>query len=253
MPFGLGVGQLVGVVRDAKRVGQSRATIDISGPGASELALALVAGGDVGAVQVGGDPTRVAAAVRLIGDEPSETDMIVLRRIARAVVPLVVVRRGRSGAPVPYVLPEFVVEAGAAALPVEEVTAALAACLGDEGAGLAARLPALRAEVAARIVHETALTNAAIAAVPWVRRSHLPLLTLPEARMLFRLGVARGEALPSDPQALAVAAAPVLGSAIGAGLVARLLYRRLPLHGPLVAAAVAYAGTRALGEARARL
>jgi len=44
-----------------------------------------------------------------------------------------------------------------------------------------------------------------------------------------------------------------LGGALVAGFGLRALYRRLPVGGPLAAALVAYAGTRALGEVRTRI
>ena len=248
------MGQFVGVVREARRLDQTSVAIHVGGPGAGELAVALAAGADAGGiVQVGGDPTRVTVAIRLIEAVPTDADVTVLRRITRASVPLVVVRRGPPGAPIPYVLPDCVIEAPGATVPVDQVAAALAGCLGDRGAALAAHVPSLRPAVTARIVREVALTNAVVAAAPWVRRAHLPLLTLAQARMLLRLGSARGDALPSDPRGLAAAVAPALAGAIGMGVGARALHRRLPFRGPLVGAAVAYAGTRALGEARARL
>ena len=58
---------------------------------------------------------------------------------------------------------------------------------------------------------------------------------------------------PRDPQQLALAAGPAVAGCVGMGLGARALVRRLPVGGPLVRAAVAYAGTRALGAARLRL
>jgi uncharacterized protein (DUF697 family) len=131
------------------------------------------------------------------------------------------------------------------------VAVAIARAAGADGPGLAARLPALRAPVAARLVAHTALANAAVAAssraVP-----QLPLLTLAQARMLILLGVARGEVLPRDPEGLLRAVGPYLVAALGTGVGARAVVRRLPVGGPIVRAAIAYGGTRALGTALRR-
>jgi uncharacterized protein (DUF697 family) len=107
--------------------------------------------------------------------------------------------------------------------------------------------------VTRRLIGTTALTNAALAASPRLKQAHLPLLTLAQSRMLLLLGLSRGDVLPRNPQDLAVAAGPALAGPLGVGLGARALVRRLPVKGPLVRAAFAYAVTRALGAARLRL
>jgi hypothetical protein len=66
------------------------------------------------------------------------------------------------------------------------------------------------------------------------------------------LGVSRGETLPQEPQQLAISAGPGIAACVGVGLAARALVRRLPIGGPVVRAAVAFAGTQALGAARLR-
>ena len=52
MPFGLGVGQVVALVRETRGFEDAQPQISVSGAGASELALALSAGGDAGAVEL---------------------------------------------------------------------------------------------------------------------------------------------------------------------------------------------------------
>jgi hypothetical protein len=71
--------------------------------------------------------------------------------------------------------------------------------------------------------------------------------------MLLLLGLSRGEVMPREPKALALAAGPAMLPPVAVGLGARELVRRLPFGGPVIRAAVAYAGTRALGAARLRL
>ena len=250
MPFGIGIRQVVGLVRETRGLEGSTAQITLSGAGARELAAALAAGGDPTAVSVDGDPIRAAVAIRLVEGEPSAAETAVLRRIARAGTPLIVVRRGGAER-IPHVLPGDVLDAGTE-LSVGELATAIARVASRSAPSLAARLPLLRPAVARRLIGTTALTNAALAASPSPQQAQLPLLTLAQSRMLLLLGLSRGDVLPRDPQELAIAAGPALVGSLGVGLGARALVRRLPVRGPLIRAAVAYAGTRALGAARLR-
>ena len=251
MLFGIGVGQIVGLVRETRRLEESRAQITVSGVGAAELATELAAGGDPTAVLVDGDPLRAAVVVRLVECEPSAAETVVLRRVSRAGIPLIVVRRGGAGH-IPHVLPDDVLDVDAD-LPVAVLATAIARAASASAPALAARLPLLRPAVARRLIATTALINAAVAASPRSKGAHLPFLTLAQSRMLLLLGLSRGDVLPRDPQELAIAAGPALVGSLGVGLGARALVRRLPVRGPLIRAAVAYAGTRALGAARLRL
>jgi hypothetical protein len=85
-----------------------------------------------------------------------------------------------------------------------------------------------------------------------MQQAQMPVLTFAQSRMVLMLGLSRGDVLPRDPQQLALAAGPAVGSCIALGFGARALVRRLPVRGRLVRAGVAYAGTRLLGEARLR-
>lgn len=251
MPFGIGVGQAVGLVREARGLESSSAQIAVAGAGAHELAAALAAGGDPGAVVVDGDPVRASVAIRLVDGEPSAPETATLRRISRAGTPLIVVRRGGVER-IPHVLPGDVLDTEME-LPVTAVIAAIARVAGETAPALAARLPTLRAPVARRLIGTTSLANAAIAASPWMKQAQLPVLAIAQSRMLLQLGLSRGSFLPHEPQELALAAGPSVLGSVGVGLGARELVRRLPFRGPLVRAAVAYAGTWALGAARLRL
>lgn len=254
MPAGLGVGQLWGLVRETHSLDQRRGPIAVSGPGAERLAARLTAGGDESAVRVGAEPALAAASVVVLAAAPGAEEREAMRRAARSGAPLVVVRAGAFGGPVPYALPSDVIDTVGDDIPLDRVVDVLASVLDDEdGVALAARLPALREAVKRRVIGRTALANAAIAGAPWLKQAHLPVLSLAQGRMLLRLGVAEGATLPHNPQQLAAAAAPSLGGALVAGLGLRSLYRRLPWRGPLVAAFLAYAGTRSLGELRTRL
>jgi len=251
VPLGIGIGQVVGLIREARQLEGSSARIAVSGAGAEELAAALALGGDRGALSVGGDPLGAVLAIRLVDGEPSAAETAVLRRISRAGTPLLVVQRG-GAVRIPHVLPGDVLDAEAE-LPVADVVAAIARVAGEQAPALAARLPTLRAAVARRLIGTTSLANAAVAASPWMKQAQFPVLTIAQSRMLLLLGRSRGDVLPRDPQALALAAGPAVAGAVGVGLGARALVRGLPFGGPLVRAAVAYAGTRLLGAARLRL
>jgi uncharacterized protein (DUF697 family) len=226
------------------------AQIAVSGEGASELALALTVGGDSGAVIVGSDPSDAVVSIRLIKDEPTAAETAALRRLSRTETGLIVVHRGEGH--IPYVLPGDVLEAGAE-LPLRDLVKAIARLAGDDGPALAARLPILRQEVARRLIGSIAFANAAIAASTKLQQAQLPVLTLAQSRMMLLLGLSRGDALPRDPQQLALAAGPAIAGCVGMGFGARALVRRLPVNGRLVRAGVAYAGTRVLGEARLRI
>jgi uncharacterized protein (DUF697 family) len=111
---------------------------------------------------------------------------------------------------------------------------------------LAARLPPLRDGVSQALVRRYALRNAVVSAATFVPGPDLPALAANEIRMALRLATARG----SDSAAMPVVA---FAAAVGGGLALRGLARRLsalmPLPAWAIQAAVAYAGTRALGEA----
>jgi uncharacterized protein (DUF697 family) len=251
MPLGIGIGQLFGLVRETRALESATGWIAVSGPGAPQLATRLAVGGDPTAIRVDGDPLQALVAIRLLDDGPSVGEIAALRRIARAGTPLVVVARHPTGA-IPYVAPHDVIVADTEP-PIAALASVIARVASDTGPALAARLPLLRPAVTRRLISTTALTNAAIAASPFMKQAQLPVLTLAQGRMLLLLGVAQGAVLPRDPQQLAIAAGPALAGPFGLGIAARELVRRMPLRGPLVRAAVAYAGTRALGAARSRL
>jgi hypothetical protein len=249
VPFGLGVGQVIALVRETRGFEGAQPQISVSGEGASELALALSAGGDPGAVIVGFDPMQAVVAIRLIDGEASAAETAVLRRISRAETGLIVVQRGKGR--IPYVLPADIFEAGAE-LPTRDLLKAIAQHAADDGPALAARLPILRPAVARRLIASTAFANAVIAASTKMEQAQMPLLTFAQSRMVLMLGLSRGDVLPRDPQQLALAAGPAVAGCVGMGFGARALVRRLPVNGRLVRAGVAYAGTRVLGEARLR-
>ena len=253
MPFGFGIGQVRTLVREARNLEQSRSLV-IAGPGAQALATALAENGDPRVIAVNGDPPRPVAAIQLLDGPPTDADVTVLRRLARAGVPLLAVQRGRADTHVPYVLPYDVIDAPGGAVPTDRVVRKLVDALpAADAAALAARLPVLRARAERRIVLGTALTNAGIGAAPSVKGAHMPLMSMAQSRMLLELDVAMGHPMPHESEQVARTAGPALAGSIGTGLGLRACYRRSPVRGPLVAAALAFAGTYALGKLRIRL
>jgi uncharacterized protein (DUF697 family) len=84
----------------------------------------------------------------------------------------------------------------------------------------------------------------------FVPGADLPLLALNELRLLLRLEQAYG--LEIDPRERLPEIAATLGVGFGMRALARELLDLVPVAGWAVKGAVAYAGTRALGEAAIR-
>ena len=218
--------------------------------GARELAsvLAKELGRDAapGAVRLG-DPEGAAVYVHVVaGDDPDEA---VLKRARRARVPIVAV--SLTGEDVPDVLATDVVRVGAGeGFPLEEIARVVARRLGEEGAPLAARVPVLRRAVSRRLVASFARKNAVVGAAVFVPGADLPLLTLNQLRMLLRIEQAYG--LDPDPRQRAPELLATIAAGLGLRAAARELLDLVPVAGWAVKGAVAYAGTRALGEAAIR-
>jgi uncharacterized protein (DUF697 family) len=133
--------------------------------------------------------------------------------------------------------------------PVKEIARAIASKLGEKATSLARRLPVLRPAVCAQLIESFAKKNGLIGAAVFIPGVDLPVLTLNQIRMVLRICAAYG--LEVDAQR-----APEILATVGAGLgfraVARELLDFVPVLGWVVKGAVAYAGTRALGEAAVR-
>lgn len=242
MKLPVGVGAIRGLFKELA-AGDSR---PLAVGGAPELARVLARelsrGGDESAVQTGG-PEGACVYVH-VGDEEDA-----LRRARRARVPIVAVISGDE--PPPFVLATDVVHLGPGEpLPVDEIVDAIASRLGEEGAPLAGRLPVLRRAVCGRIVASFARKNGVLGTAVFLPGADLPLLTLNQARMLLRLDQAYG--LEMDPRARLPEVAATIGAGLGLRTVARELLDVVPVAGWAVKGGVAYAGTRALGEAAIR-
>jgi uncharacterized protein (DUF697 family) len=233
---------LLGALREV-RGGTDRRPVAIGG--ARELvpllARELREGGDSSAVREG---TAVGAAVLVWIGKPDEE---ALREAALAHVPIVGVTEGES---LPYVLDtDLVVVRPGEGLPVSRVARAIASVLGDRGAALAARLPVLRDAVVDELIRSSARKNAVIAAAIFVPGVDMPVLTLNQIRLVLRIALAYGREIDQArlPELLGV-----VGAGFGLRTVARELLDFVPFAGWAAKGAVAYAGTKAIGESARR-
>ncbi len=247
------VGVLRGLMKELRASERGERPLVVGG--ARELARALeralVRGGDPTAVRVG-DPEGAAAYIYVVTGAEQE-DERALKRARRAHVPIVAVAAGpiSDDVSIPYVLATDVVRVRAGeGFPHEAIARAVAVRLGEEAAPLAARLPLLRGAVCQRLVASFARKNAIVAAAVFVPGADLPVLARNQVRMLLRLDQAYGLELDSRARAPEVLA--VLGAGLGLRTAARELLDLVPVAGWVVKGAVAYAGTRALGEAAIR-
>jgi uncharacterized protein (DUF697 family) len=201
-------------------------------------------------LRAGGDPSAVvegeaggASVLVWVG----AADEGALRSADRAGVPIVAVTDAPS---LPYVLAEDLVRVPPGhGFPVEQIAAAVARKLGDDGPALAARLPVLRRAVSEQLIKTASRHNAVIGAAVFVPGVDLPILTLNQARLVLRIAVTYGEHID---RARAVELLGVVGAGFGFRAVARELLDLVPVAGWAVKGAVAYTGTRAIGEAAVR-
>jgi uncharacterized protein (DUF697 family) len=219
--------------------------------GARELAPVLAKelgrGAAAGAVRSGEDPEGAAVYVHVLagGDQGEDA----LKRARRARVPIVAV--SSTDEDVPFVLATDVVRVGAGeGFPLSAIARVIARRLGEEAAPLAARVPLLRRAVCEQLVASFARRNAVVAAAVFVPGADLPVLTLNQLRMLLRIEQAYG--LDAGLRERAPELLAALGAGLGLRAVARELLDLVPVGGWVVKGAVAYAGTRALGEAAIR-
>jgi uncharacterized protein (DUF697 family) len=244
-------GALRKLLQEIARTGRGEHVLAVGGASehASLLRQQLLRGrADRAAVRLGG-PEGADAYVHVLAAEPREEDFAALRRTRRAAVPQIAVAVGLpSRTAIPYVLATDVVWVGAEdAFPLETIVQAIALRLGEQGAPLAARVPLLREAVCEQLVSSFARKNGVLAAATWVPGADLPVLALNQLRLVLRLAQAYGAA-DDPPERL-----PELAVALGAGFGLRALARKaldlVPGAAWPVKVAVAFAGTRALGEA----
>jgi len=240
----LGPGALFSVAREVRGGAGERKPIVVAG--ARELvpllAKELREGGDASALREG-SAVQDAAVLVWIG----RPDVDALRTASLAHVPIVGVTDGES---LPYVLDTalLTVRPGEG-MPVDGVVRAVAAALGDRGTNLAARLPVLRAAVVDELIRLYSRKNAVVAAAVFVPGVDMPVLTLNQARLVLRIALAYGQEVDRSrvPELLGV-----VGAGFGFRAIAGELLDLVPVAGWAAKGAVAYAGTRAIGEAARR-
>jgi uncharacterized protein (DUF697 family) len=197
-----------------------------------------------------GDPLGADVYVHVLAGDPGQEDVAVLRQTRRVRVPAIVVssRGPASGAAtIPYILATDVVwmDEGEG-FPLEEIAESIAARLGEDGAALAARVPLLREAVCWQLVSSFSRKNGTLAAAIWIPGADLPVLALNELRLVSRLAQAHGA---ESSRELLPELAVTLGAAFGLRALARELLDLVPFAGWALKGTLAYAGTRALGEA----
>lgn len=239
-----------GLIKELRIAAADTKPLLVSGPLAAQLEKELARGAAAGAVRVGGRVEDADVLVRILAGEPTEEDEQELKAAKRAKVPVVVVQTGTEDFDVPYVLATDVVKCRPGeGFPVEEIVRAVAGRLGEAGTGLAARLPALREPLCGELIESFSRKNGVLAVAIFVPGADFPVLTLNQIRLVLRIGAAYG--IEVDQQRLPEVLATV-GAAFGLRAVARQLLGAIPIAGWAVKGGVAYAGTRALGEAAQR-
>jgi uncharacterized protein (DUF697 family) len=234
---------LVALVGEARRSAKDARPLAVAG--ARELvpllARELRAGGD-GTAVVEQDATGAAALIWI-----GATDEEALRAADRAHVPIVAVTDAPT---VPYVLLDDVVRIPPGqGFPVEQIAAAVARRLDEDGIALAARLPVLRPAVTDRLIRAASRRNALIGAAVFIPGVDMPILTFNQLRLVLHIALAHGE----DVDRLrAIELLGVVGAGFAFRAVARSLLDFVPVGGWALKGAIAYSGTLVVGEAAGR-
>ena len=248
----LNAGALWGVLRELQAVAETQGPVAVGG--ARELAALLrqeLARGGSGAAIRDGLVSGASVYVHVLAGAPSEEDVDALRRAHRAKATIVVVAPAAAGdAPLPFVLATDVVRVPTPAdLPFDRIARAIARAVGEDATELAARLPVLREAVCDELIARFSRKNGIAGAAIFIPGADMPVLTLNQLRLVLRIAAAHGVDVDRDriPEILAV-----VGSGLALRTVARQALGVVPGVGWAVKGAVAYAGTRAVGEAARR-
>jgi uncharacterized protein (DUF697 family) len=228
---------------------------------AEVLGGALAEGGDERWVRVlpGRPPTAAeledaALVVHVVARaRVSDAEADAFRLAARRNVPVVCILVGAEPEAVlrvPYVLATDVIAVPPGkALAIGTVIEHIAAKLGEKAYALAGKLPALRREIAERIVEQFARQNAVLGAAVFIPGADLPVMTLNQIRMVLRLAGAYGVEIDRER---AIEILGVVAAGLSFRAVARQLVALVPVGGWAVKGGIGYAGTKAIGEAAIR-
>jgi uncharacterized protein (DUF697 family) len=215
---------------------------------ADVLAKELGRGATPGAVRVTAAADGTTVLVYVLAREPGEDDRRELQAAHRARVPVVAVLADPSlEARVPFVLATDIVRVQVGSgFPLEEIVRVIAHKLDDRAAYLAARVPVLRRPVCEALISSYSRRAALIGAAVFLPGADMPALTLNQIRLVLLIAAAHGVEVDRErlPEVLAV-----VGSGLALRTAARQVLGAVPVAGWLVKGAVAYAGTRAVGEA----
>lgn len=127
----------------------------------------------------------------------------------------------------------------------DTVMGAVARGLGDHAASAARHTPELRPQVGRRIVNESARRAALVGALP-LAGADMPALAILQIRMVASLSAAHDR--PLGPERVLEALA-IIGAGFGWRALGRTSARFVPGVGWAASGAVAYMGTRAIGQA----
>jgi uncharacterized protein (DUF697 family) len=218
---------------------------------ADALQRELVRGGDPAAIREAGLGALedAAALVYVLAGTPTEEDERALRAADMAGIPIVALGPDPRE-PVPYVYATEVLPLRPGeGFPLEELGRLLGAKLDAEAAPLAARLPVLRRSIADAMIAKVARQNAIVGAAVFIPGVDFPVLTINQLRLVLRLAATYGQEIDAArvPEILGVVA-----SGMGLRALARQALGVVPVAGWAVKGGIAYAGTRALGEAAVR-
>jgi uncharacterized protein (DUF697 family) len=226
----------------------------VSGPpGLVQILVEELRRGGVAAAVREQEPLEGAAALlTILAGLPTADDERLLGEASRGRIPIVAVVPSAAGVPghVPYVLDENVVRVGGGAgFPLEEISERLARSLGEAATPLAARLPVLRPAVCEELIRRFSRRNGLVGVAAFVPGADLPILTLNQIRLILLIADAYGFEIDREriPEVVAV-----IGSGLGFRALARKSIRLVPFIGWAVNGGIAYAGTRAVGDAAVR-
>lgn len=251
-----------GVLKELRAVEADFRPIIVAGSPehAGAIRTTFIEGGDAEAVRdLSGKPLTAydvegsrVVVYAVDGQQPSEEDEKSLRLAIRKGVGVVCVLVGvpEDELPsVPYVLDTDVVAvAPGEPLPIEDLAERIADRADEGSYQLAARLPAVRPAIVEQIVKKFSLQNGVLGVAIFIPGADFPVLTLNQIRMVLRIAAAHGEALDKER---AVEILTVVAAGLGFRTVARQLVGVVPGFGWAVKGGIAYAATRAVGEAAA--
>jgi uncharacterized protein (DUF697 family) len=259
--FPIHPGAVYGVVKELRAAAEDYRPIVLAGWAgpAGELRDALIADGDPQAIRdlSGSDLSAydVEGAGLLLyvveDDKTTPADEETLKLAERKGVDVICVLVGAGPDPVdvPFVLATNVVRAPAGApVPVREVVEAIAERADERAYMWAARLPVLRSAVIEHIIEKFSRQNGILGVAIFIPGADMPVLTLNQIRMVFRIAAAYGEEIDRD-RALEILA--VIGAGFGFRALAREAVGFVPGVGWAIKGGIAYVGTKALGRAAA--